>query len=60
MKYQRAGKVVPSRKVRWFQNLEGEFLAHVLLVKGQMVEKGDVLLKIDDTRFHHLFREIKV
>ena len=51
------GKVVPSSKVQIIQNLEGGILADVLVSEGQMVEKGDVLLKIDDTRFSSSFRE---
>ncbi|WP_292362942.1 biotin/lipoyl-binding protein, partial [Methylophaga sp. UBA1464] len=51
------GKVVPSSKVQVIQNLEGGILAEVLVSEGQMVEKGDVLLKIDDTRFSSSFRE---
>ncbi|WP_292752655.1 HlyD family type I secretion periplasmic adaptor subunit, partial [Methylophaga sp. UBA4204] len=54
------GKVVPSSKVQIIQNLEGGILADVLVSEGQMVEKGDVLLKIDDTRFSSSFRESKL
>ena len=51
------GKVVPSSKVQVIQNLEGGILADVLVNEGDMVEKGDILLKIDDTRFSSSFRE---
>ncbi len=54
------GKVVPSSKVQVIQNLEGGILADVLVSEGQMVEKNDVLLKIDDTRFSSSFRESKL
>jgi adhesin transport system membrane fusion protein len=54
------GKVVPSSKVQVIQNLEGGILADVLVSEGQMVEKDDVLLKIDDTRFSSSFRESKL
>lgn len=51
------GKVVPSSKVQVIQNLEGGILADVLVSEGQLVEKGNVLLRIDDTRFSSSFRE---
>jgi len=51
------GKVVPSSKIQVIQNLEGGILAEVLVSEGQEVEKGQVLLKIDDTRFSSSFRE---
>ncbi|ODN66315.1 MULTISPECIES: HlyD family type I secretion periplasmic adaptor subunit [Methylophaga] len=51
------GKVVPSSKVQVIQNLEGGILADVLVSEGQLVEKDDILLRIDDTRFSSSFRE---
>ncbi|MCX4188647.1 HlyD family type I secretion periplasmic adaptor subunit [Methylophaga sp. OBS4] len=54
------GKVIPSSKIQVIQNLEGGILADVLVAEGQLVEKGDVLLKIDDTRFSSSFRETEL
>ena len=54
------GKVVPSSKIQVIQNLEGGILAEVLVSEGQSVEKGQVLLKIDDTRFSSSFRETEL
>lgn len=54
------GKVVPSSKVQVIQNLEGGILAEVLVAEGQIVEKGQPLLKIDDTRFSSSFRETQL
>jgi adhesin transport system membrane fusion protein len=54
------GKVVPSSKIQVIQNLEGGILAEVLVTEGQLVEQGDVLLKIDDTRFSSSFLETKL
>lgn len=51
------GKVIPSSKIQVIQNLEGGILSDVLVAEGQIVEKGQVLLKIDDTRFSSSFRE---
>jgi len=53
------GKVVPSSKIQVIQNLEGGILSEVLVTEGQTVEKGQILLKIDDTRFSSSFREAK-
>lgn len=54
------GKVVPSSKVQVIQNLEGGILAEVLVAEGEVVEKGQVLLRIDDTRFSSSFRETEL
>ena len=54
------GKVIPSTKIQVIQNLEGGILSEVLVSEGQVVEKGDVLLKIDDTRFTSSFMETKL
>ena len=50
---------LPS-KIQVIQNLEGGILAEVLVAEGQTVEKGEVLLKIDDTRFSSSFRETEL
>jgi adhesin transport system membrane fusion protein len=54
------GKVIPSSKVQVIQNLEGGILAEVLVAEGETVNKNQVLLKIDDTRFASSFRETKL
>jgi adhesin transport system membrane fusion protein len=54
------GKVVPSSKVQVIQNLEGGILADVRVAEGDIVEKGQILLKIDDTRFSSSFRETEL
>ncbi|MFT7235865.1 MAG: adhesin transport system membrane fusion protein [Methylophagaceae bacterium] len=54
------GKVVPSSKVQVIQNLEGGILAEVLIAEGDIVKKGQALLKIDDTRFSSSFRETEL
>jgi adhesin transport system membrane fusion protein len=42
------------------QNLEGGIVSEILIQEGQLVEKGQVLLRIDDTRFSSSFKENKV
>ena len=54
------GKVVPSSKIQVIQNLEGGILAEVLVAEGEIVNKGQVLLKIDDTRFASSYRETQL
>lgn len=51
------GKVIPSSKIQVVQNLEGGIVREILVSEGQLVDKGDVLMKIDDTRFSSSFRE---
>ena len=45
------GKAIPSSKVQVIQNLEGGIVSEIFVREGQVVDKGDVLLRLDDTRF---------
>lgn len=45
------GKVVPSRQVQVVQSLDGGIVEEILVRPGQTVEAGEVLLRIDPTRF---------
>jgi adhesin transport system membrane fusion protein len=54
------GKVIPSSHIHVIQNLEGGILSELSVREGQVVEKDQVLLRIDDTRFTSTFREAKV
>ncbi len=45
------GKAIPSSKVQTIQNLEGGIVAEIFVREGQVVNKGDTLLRLDDTRF---------
>lgn len=45
------GKAIPSSKIQVIQNLEGGIVSEIFVREGQMVQKGDVLLRLDDTRF---------
>lgn len=51
------GEVIPSSREQIIQSLEGGLLAELLVREGDVVEKGQVLLRIDDTRFSASFRE---
>lgn len=45
------GKAIPAGKVQAIQNLEGGIVSEIFIREGQLVDKGDVLLRLDDTRF---------
>jgi len=45
------GKVVPSRQVQIVQSLDGGVVQNILVREGQDVEPGQVLLRVDPTRF---------
>ena len=45
------GKAIPSSKIQVIRNLEGGIVAEIFVREGQLVKKGDVLLRLDDTRF---------
>lgn len=51
------GKVIPSSKIQVIQNLEGGILSEVLVKEGEVVEKDQPLMRLDDTRFASTFRE---
>ncbi|MEE1867234.1 HlyD family type I secretion periplasmic adaptor subunit [Pseudomonas auratipiscis] len=45
------GKAIPSSKIQVIQNLEGGIVTEIFVREGQVVNKGDTLLRLDDTRF---------
>ena len=53
------GKVIPSSKVQVIQNLEGGILEELLVAEGDIVEKGQILLRIDDTGYSSTAGEIE-
>ncbi len=53
------GKVIPSSREQVIQSLEGGILSEMRVREGDIVDAGDVLLRIDDTRFGATFREGK-
>jgi adhesin transport system membrane fusion protein len=53
------GKVIPSSRVQVIQNLEGGILKEILVAEGQLVSKGQVVIRIDDTGFSSSFGEIQ-
>jgi adhesin transport system membrane fusion protein len=51
------GRIVPSSEVQIVQNLEGGILAQRFVSEGDLVEKDQPLLQIDDTMVASSFRE---
>ncbi len=45
------GKAIPSSRLQKIQNLEGGIVAELFVREGQVVNLGDPLLRLDDTRF---------
>ena len=52
-----SGKVVPSRQLQVVQNLEGGIVSEIMVSVGDVVEKGQLLLRIDEKRFSGPYRE---
>jgi len=47
---QASGKVIPSSKVKKIQNLEGGIVKAILVHEGELVKKGQELIKIDNIK----------
>ena len=45
------GKVIPAGHVQVVQNLEGGIVAKIKVKDGDMVEAGEILIRLDDTQF---------
>lgn len=54
------GEIIPSSQLQVVQNLEGGIVSEIMVHEGDLVEKGQVLLRIDDTRFSSSFNENRV
>ncbi len=54
------GRVIPSQQVQIIQNLEGGILAEFYVREGDQVQRGEKLLRIDDTRFASSLREAEL
>ena len=51
------GKVIPASQVQRIQNLEGGILREILVREGEEVEAGQLLLRLDRTRFSAAYQE---
>lgn len=54
------GRVIPSRQIQVVQNLEGGIVAEILVSEGDVVDKGQVLIRLDNTQFASALREGEV
>ena len=52
-----SGKIIPSSQLQVVQNLEGGILSEILVKEGDVVEPGQVLVRINDTMSGASFRE---
>jgi adhesin transport system membrane fusion protein len=53
------GRVIPSRQIQVVQNLEGGIIEDIHVREGESVQKGQVLVTIDDTGAGSSFAESK-
>jgi len=52
------GQVIPSQRVQVIQNLEGGILEEILVQENQIVNKGDVLVRINNRMAASQFRDV--
>jgi adhesin transport system membrane fusion protein len=53
------GKVIPSSQVQIIQNMEGGIIAGIPVKVGDIVNKGDIVMQLDETRFSSSLGETK-
>ncbi|MEY5029328.1 MAG: Type secretion system rane fusion protein PrsE, partial [Pseudomonadota bacterium] len=53
------GKVIPTSREQIIQSLDSGVLSELLVREGSVVEKGDVLLRIDSARSGAVYREAR-
>jgi len=51
------GKVIPSQKIQMIQNLEGGIVREIATHEGEIVNKNQVLMLLDDVRFSSNYNE---
>lgn len=51
------GKVIPSQQLQVVQSLDGGIIESIEIREGQVVESGQLLIKVDPTRFVSSLRE---
>ena len=54
-----AGKIIPTSQIQVVQNLEGGIVSKILVREGERVEKGQIIIQIDDTRFASSYKEAR-
>lgn len=51
------GKVIPSSQIQILQSLDGGIVVEINVKEGQVVDAGQILLRVDPTRFESSVRE---
>lgn len=51
------GQVIPSQKIQTIQNLEGGILEEIMVQENQIVNKGDILIRIDNALAASQYRD---
>ena len=54
------GKVIPSSQIQIVQNLEGGILAETYVNIGDIVDKGQLLMRLDEKRFSAPYQEYRL
>lgn len=54
------GKIIPASHIQIVQNLEGGILSEILVQEGELVEKGQSLMRLDDLRFASSYKESRL
>ena len=54
------GKIIPSHQLQVVQNLEGGIISEILVEEGDIIKRGQIILKIDNTNFTSSFKESKL
>ena len=53
------GRVIPTQQMQVLQSLEGGIVGAILVQEGAMVEKGQVVMRIEDTKFASELGEVR-
>ena len=53
------GRVIPTRQMQVLQSLEGGIVGAILVREGEMVNEGQILMRIEDTKFASELGEIR-
>jgi adhesin transport system membrane fusion protein len=53
------GRVIPSQQMQIVQSLEGGLVETIAVHEGQIVNKGQLLIRIDDTTFSAQLGEVR-
>src|SRR5690606_11089421 len=51
------GKIIPSQQLQVVQSVDGGVVEQLFVREGDQVDKGDLLVRIDPTRFVASFQE---